>query len=152
MKLNLGANDHEVPGFLSVDLAPTADVVTDLRMPWPWQDSSVEEVVAWHIFEHLPDRVFTMNELWRVLTPKGRAIIDVPSASHGSGWAQDPTHCSAWCLNSFLYFEMGTPEHIRFAASYGIRARFRIVELSESSYQHGREKVWIVHAVLEALK
>jgi len=152
LRLNLGANDRALPGFLSVDRVPPADVITDLRERWPWADSSVTEVYASHLFEHLPDRIFTMNELWRVLEPGGRAVIEVPSASHGSGWAQDPTHCSAWCLNSFLYYQNGTAEHTRFAAGYGIVASFHVAELSESPYHHGREQVYVVRAVLVAVK
>ena len=152
MKLNFGASDKSAAGFLSVDICPPADVVADLAQAWPWSDSSVDEVLAEHIFEHLPDRIHTMNELHRVLRPGGRARIVVPSASKGAGFAQDPTHKSQWCLNSFQYFEAGTLAHRRFARSYGITAAFKVCALNEESYQDVREQVFLVIAVLEALK
>lgn len=152
LKLNLGANNDRRDGYLSVDLKPPADIVADLRNPWPWEDSTVDEVVASHIIEHLPDRIHTMNELWRVLKPGGKADIIVPSAAHGAGWAQDPTHCSAWCLNSFLYYQQGAAEYKRFHDSYGIKACFKVIQLAEEDYLHHYETVWIVRAVLEAVK
>lgn len=152
MRLNLGACDRTIPGFLSVDIVPPADVVADLRERWPWPDSSVDEVRAYDVIEHLPDRIHTMNELYRVLVPGGRAVIEVPSATKGAGFAQDPTHTSAWCLNSFQYFEAGSFAHQRLSRHYGITARFRVVSLSEREYQDVREPVWKITAELEAVK
>jgi ubiquinone/menaquinone biosynthesis C-methylase UbiE len=152
LKLNLGACDRSIPGFLSVDICPPADVVADLSLPWPWPDSSVDEVRAHDVFEHLPSRIQTMNELWRVLKPRGHATVEVPSATKGAGFAQDPTHVSAWCMNSFQYFEFGSFAHKRLAKSYGITARFKIVSLTEREYQDAYEKVWKITAVLECVK
>lgn len=53
MRLNLGACDRAVDGFLSVDICPPADVVTDLSEPWPWEESSVDEVLAFDLIEHI---------------------------------------------------------------------------------------------------
>lgn len=152
LKLNLGAADHRVDGFLSVDIAPPADVIADLRAAWPWADGSVAEVLARDVFEHLPDRIHTMNELWRVLCPGGRATVIVPSAAKGAGFAQDPTHVSAWAMNSFQYFRAGSFAVQRLAGSYGIRARFNVLELSEQNYQDEFEEVWKITAILEAVK
>lgn len=153
MRLNLGACDRSFPGFLSVDICPPADVVTDLTQPWPWPDSSVDEVRAHDIFEHLKDRIFTMNELHRVMKPGARATVEVPSAAHGSGQWCDPTHVSPWCMNTFRYFEDGSPAVKRFARSYGITARFRILEMGETpDPSHKYEPVWKILTVLEAVK
>jgi len=152
MKLNLGACDRSFPGFLSVDIVPPADIVTDLSQPWPWPDSSVDEVRAHDVFEHLPSRIHTMNELHRVLKPGARATVEVPSSTKGAGFAQDPTHVTPWCMNSFQYFEHGSFAHKRLAKSYGITAAFRIVSLSEASYQDVHEQVWKITAVLEGVK
>lgn len=152
MRLNLGAADRQFDGFLSVDIAPPADVVTDLSRIWPWTDSSIDEVKALDIIEHIADRIHFMNELHRVLRPGARVIIETPNASRGSGYFQDPTHKSPWCLNSFQYYEEGSFAVQRLAKSYGITARFKIIELGETEYQDVREKVWKIRAVLEAVK
>lgn len=39
----------------------------------------MDYVRASHIIEHFPDKIFTMNELWRVLKPAGRVHISVPT-------------------------------------------------------------------------
>jgi len=180
MKLNLGSCDRHIAGFLSVDIFPCAgvDLVADLSLPWPWLDSSIEEVRAYDIFEHIGNcehigeqicnrckrpedpankvrhwsgRIHAMGELWRVLQPGGRAIVEVPSATKGAGYAQDPTHVSPYCLNSFQYYEAGKIEPTRFAGPYGMAARFRVIDLSETSYTD-RELVVKITAHLEAVK
>jgi len=152
MKLNLGASDYSVPGHLSVDRIPPADVIADLNDPWPWPDSSVSHIVAYDIFEHLSSRVHTMNELYRVLMPNAQAEIIVPSATRGAGFVQDPTHISPWCMNSFQYFEDGRETHKRFARAYGITAKFKVVQLGEQLYADVVEPVWKIYCVLETLK
>lgn len=152
MKLNLGACDRYLPGFLSVDRVPPADVIADLAQPWPWPDSTVEEIVAYDVIEHIADRIHFMNELHRVLKPGARATIETPNASKGAGYFQDPTHVAPWCLNSFQYFEAGSFATQRLATSYGITARFHIASLTEREYQDAHEKVWKITAVLEAVK
>jgi hypothetical protein len=152
MRLNLGACDRSLAGFLSVDIAPPADIIADLSKPWPWEDSSVDEVKAYDVIEHVADRVHFMNELWRVLRPGAKAEIEVPNATKGAGFVQDPTHKSTWCMNSFQYFEDGSFAHRRLAAAYGINARFKILNLQESQYQDIYEPVWKIHALLRAIK
>ena len=66
-RLNLGCCDNHKSGFINVDICPPADVVCDLREVWPWGESSIEMIRAHDIIEHLPDKVHTMNEIWRVL-------------------------------------------------------------------------------------
>lgn len=152
MRLNLGACDRRIEGFLSVDIAGPADIVTDLSQPWPWEDSSVDEIKALDIVEHLPSRIFTMNEMHRVLKPGGRATIETPNASRGAGYFQDPTHCSPWVLNSFQYYDHSSFAVLRLSAAYGITARFKIIELGEMEVPDVIEKVWKIRAVLEAVK
>ncbi len=152
LNLNLGACDRRIPGFLSVDIAPPADVIADLAQAWPWPDSSVDEVVAFDLFEHLPDRIHTMNELHRVLKPGARATIEVPNAAKGAGQWQDPTHKTGWCMNSFQYFRAESFAHNRLAKSYGITAAFRVLELTEREYKDEFEMVWKIRAVLQAVK
>lgn len=133
-RLNLGCCDALLPDYVNVDVVEGRGIqVADLRQRWPWADGSIDHVRAWDIIEHLPDKIFTMNELWRVLRPGGTAEIAVPTTD-GPGAFQDPTHVSFWNRRSFLYYEAGNPYRDRFAASYGITARFTVIaERVESS-------------------
>jgi hypothetical protein len=180
VKLNLGCSDRIIPGFIGVDIAPPADQIVDLAGPWPWEDSSVEEVMAYDVIEHIGDcghslakcackecwedgtlplrhrlgRIHFMNELHRVLAPGARATIETPNAARGVGYFQDPTHVSPWCMSTFKYFEHGAFAHTRLAKPYGITAAFKIISMGEtfSGAEGFGEAVWKIKAVLEAVK
>lgn len=171
MRLNLGASDRHIVGFLCIDIAPSpcpdcdaslafdgwsdtfAPRTVDLSQPWPWSESSIEEILALDVVEHLPNRIHTMNELHRVLVPGGRVTIETPNANYGCGFIQDPTHCAPFCLSTFKYFEKGAFAHTRLAKSYGITAAFRVLSLTErlTNGEDGREESCKITAVLEAI-
>ena len=137
MKLNLGCADNLRPDYVNMDIVPRAGVeVADLREGWPWPDDSVEFILAHDIIEHLPDKIHTMNEAWRVLANGGVIEIGVPTTD-GFGAFQDPTHVSYWNQRSFLYYAAGNPYRERFAASYGIQAAFRILDATLRTGQDG---------------
>jgi SAM-dependent methyltransferase len=158
MKLNLGCSDRFKPGYVNVDLIPPSHVSpgdlqqyfqqADLSQPWPWAASSIEEIVADDIIEHLPNKIFTMNEIHRVLIPGGLAHIFVPTTDGRGAW-QDPTHCSWWNRNSFLYYTENDPHYTRFHEAYGIRGCFRVVKEEMSEYPGFVSKLSIV---LKAVK
>lgn len=141
MKLNLGANDRTVPGYLSVDICPPADVVTDLSQPWPWPDSSVDEILAYDVCEHLPSRAQFMYNCWRVLKPGAHVYITTPNAAKGGGFQQDCTHITPYTINTFKYFDPRTAEWMRFHRHYATWAglpawpRLKVIHLIETSYQ-----------------
>jgi SAM-dependent methyltransferase len=116
-------------GYVNVDICPPADQIVDLRENWPWPDCSVDEIIADNVIEHLPDKIHTMNEVWRVLRLGGTIVVTVPTTD-GSGAFQDPTHVSFWHRRSFLYFEAGCYYRNRLAQAYGIRAAFSVAQES----------------------
>lgn len=107
VRLHLGCGQVRYDGYVGVDINPdVADVVCDLTQRWIWEDSSVDEIVAEDVFEHLPDKLHTLRELYRVLKPHGKALVQVPDASVGGGAFGDPTHVSFWALESFASIYM----------------------------------------------
>jgi SAM-dependent methyltransferase len=155
MRLNLGCNDNILPdGFVNVDIVPPADVIADLREPWPWPDSSVRFIRAWHIFEHLPSKIHAMNEAWRVLRPGGHIDLIVPT-TEGRGAFQDPTHVSFWTPNDWWYFcperVPGVPslEYQKLARSYGIKAAF---STDGGKHEKHNGEIWMWRATLQAIK
>ena len=148
MNLNLGCADAHLAGFVNVDQRTPADQLADLSEPWPWDDSSVDFIRAVDVIEHLPDKVRTMNEAWRVLIPGGRLEILVPTTDGPGAW-QDPTHVSFWNENSFLYYTDQDPHRERGGQWTGIKARFRVLkkELTIDPW-----KVVKLYILLEAVK
>jgi len=137
-----------LPDCINVDICPPADLICDLRQQWPWRDSSVDEIFAFDIIEHLPDKTHTMNEAWRVLKPGGLIRIEVPTTDGRGAW-QDPTHVSYWNRNSFFYFTHGDPHRERFGEAYGVRARFRVASEREELLA---DKVTKLFIALQAVK
>ncbi|MCC7500441.1 hypothetical protein IT396_01405 [Candidatus Nomurabacteria bacterium] len=96
--LNLGCGFKKYPGYINVDSAPECqpDVVWDLeKTPWPWEDSSVDEVKLEHTLEHLGETTAAYLNIWKELYRicKNGAVIDitVPHWNH-ENFAHDPTH------------------------------------------------------------
>ena len=148
MKLNLGCCDTILPDFVNVDLVEGQGVFqANLAVPWPWDDSTASEIIANDIIEHLPHKIHTMNEMYRVLEPGRSASISVPT-TNGTGAFQDPTHVSYWNRRSFAYYEAGNPYRERFARHYGITARFRVVSEETTDTIDGER----LSITLEALK
>lgn len=162
LKLNLGCSTDIRKGWWNVDryFIDGVDQVFDLALPWwVWGDSSVDEIYAADIFEHVCDvpggfvsyqihpdgqtapvlrhpsgRIHTMNESWRVLKAGGILRMECPDAAKGAGQWQDPTHVTPWTPNGLQYFEDGSPAWQRFHEAYGITARFKVLGVSERKY------------------
>jgi predicted SAM-dependent methyltransferase len=75
IRLNIGAGETPIPGFLSID-AKTGDDA--FRLPYP--DGSVDEVYSSHCLEHLHHTrtLEALTEWVRVLRPGGRLRVAVP--------------------------------------------------------------------------
>jgi hypothetical protein len=96
-------------GYVNVDKYGKPDVTHDLeQFPWPWADSSVEEVRLIHVLEHLgrdPD-VFIgiMKELFRVCRGGARVHIVVPHPRHDN-FIGDPTHVRPVTQGMMMLFD-----------------------------------------------
>lgn len=95
MKINIGAGDQRQEGYLTLDYdkSTNPDYVLNIESDkFPFEDNTVEAVIAHHILEHLGEGYFhCLQELYRVC--KHGAIIDirVPHPRHDT-FIADPTH------------------------------------------------------------
>ncbi len=55
-----------------------ADIVVDLNRKFPFKDGIADFVIFTQVLEHLPDSLFTLSEIYRILTPGGKFFITVP--------------------------------------------------------------------------
>jgi glycosyltransferase involved in cell wall biosynthesis len=145
LRIDLGCGINKADGFIGVDLCPGAgvDIVADLSQRFPFEDSSVEEIRAHDVIEHLPDRIHTMNEIWRVCKPGAKVDIRVPSTD-GRGAFQDPTHISFWNINSFLYYCNQYPGYLQLCRRYGFKGEFHAVRL-----EHEESPGGVIHVIAE---
>lgn len=64
--------------YTTTDLnSPLADVKADI-CDLPFQDNSFDFILCNHVLEHIPDDTRAMQELYRILSPGGTAILQIP--------------------------------------------------------------------------
>jgi len=77
--------------YTTTDLnSPIADVKADI-CDLPFKDNSFDFIICNHVLEHIPDDIKAMQELYRVLAPKGTAILQVPYDANLSKTFEDNT-------------------------------------------------------------
>ena len=123
--LDVGCGINKRPGAIGIDRNPAsrADALVDLdRFPYPFRDSSFDELQAVHVIEHVTDVLKTMEEFHRLVRAGGEVIIVTPHYTDFSSFC-DPTH--RWHLNSFSMRYFGE-DH----GGFGYYSRVRFSESS----------------------
>jgi SAM-dependent methyltransferase len=103
----LADRGFEVHGVeISTEAARGADARAEIRVAprlvdVEYPEAFFDEVLIWHVLEHLPDPRGTLEEVQRILRPGGRLIVAVPNfASAQARWAGP-----AW-------FHLDLPRHL----------------------------------------
>lgn len=150
LRVDLGCGDRKPPGFVGVDIAPgpDVDIVCDLNDRFPFETGTVDYLRAHDLVQQLPDRIRTMNEIWRVCRDGATVDIRVPSTD-GRGAFQDPSHVSFWNANSFFYYSDQHPAHLALGRRYGFTGAFRITASKEYAEP---DRVVHLHVQLQAVK
>jgi predicted SAM-dependent methyltransferase len=122
VRLNLGYGHEHYADFVNIDfrIGVRPNLLCDITQGLPFQDSSIDLVLANNFLEHVPigKTVYVVEEIWRVLKPGGELHHITPSTD-GRGAFQDPTHVSFWNINSWYYYMVD-----EYRGIYGIRAKF----------------------------
>lgn len=82
-KLQIGGGVHILEGFLNIDIAPSADIVFDVREGIPLRDESCGFIFSEHFFEHIDYPVSAkkfMGECFRILKNSGVMVLGVPDS------------------------------------------------------------------------
>lgn len=118
MKLNVGCGTHRLKGYVNIDKSPEhGDIQCELGVDrLPYDDNTVEEILAFHVLEHIPNPLDAMQELYRVAKPDARILIRVPYGATATAW-DDPTHVRPYFPSSFRYFSQAAYAR----ADYGYR-------------------------------
>lgn len=109
LKLNIGCGTDIRDGYVNVDgnyswygkPVPQNCVAHDLnQFPWPFADGSADEILMFHVLEHLPDTFKVLSEVNRILKPGGKFHGQVPYGPSHNGrthWQ----HCRFFVARSF---------------------------------------------------
>ena len=123
--LGSGRQAMEVPNHVHIDIVdlPHIEWVWDLNYGLPkvdmsqdgyeptssynaFDDNTIDEFRAHHIFEHIEVRNFIplLNEIWDALKAGGVLKIYVPNGHHIKAAWSDPTHVRCFTIDTFGYF------------------------------------------------
>lgn len=138
-RLDIGCGAYKKEGYEGVDsfayegVDHVLDFATEGLSRFP--ESSVDEIRAIDFIEHIADKVFTLEHIYRALKHGGTAYIQVPSTD-GRGAFQDPTHKSFWNENSFL--DMYMNGYYRYGANYNFK-----VESLSTTPMNAQSVCWV---------
>ncbi len=127
VRLNLGCGRSPLPGWVNIDSGalPGVDLVVDLeKASLPFEDSSVSEIHASHVLEHIRNALGLMQELHRVARPGALATFRVPYGTSDDA-DEDPTHVRRYFWGSWGYFSQ--PHYWR--ADYGFRGDWDVEDV-----------------------
>jgi hypothetical protein len=107
VKLDLGCGMNVEEGFIGVDKVKgdKVKVMLDLASgKWPWKDNSVDEIKAHQFFQYLTgtQRVFVLNEMFRVLKPGAKATVQSTPWSHERAYADPRVQWPPLAASAFL--------------------------------------------------
>lgn len=128
-KVHLSATSVVKEGMVNVGqkTGPDIDMLADFsKTPWPLPDSSAHYVIAIDLLHTLSDKIQTMSELHRIMTPEAILSLSVPISP-----ALDDK--SFWNKDTFLHFiegETHSQAQIRYA-HHGKLAEFRLLGMQE---------------------
>ncbi|MBT8254011.1 MAG: class I SAM-dependent methyltransferase [Flavobacteriaceae bacterium] len=104
--INIGAGQTYIPGFINIDIDEKADITIDLSVDkLPFETSSVDLVFTYHTLEHIPNYLFALSEIHRVLRPGGILLVGVPYVSLTKYNLVNPYHLHNFNEHSFHFFD-----------------------------------------------
>lgn len=106
VRLNIGAGGTYIPGFTNIDISAKADITLDLsKDTLPFNDDSVDLVFSYHTLEHIPDYLFALSEIHRVLKHGGRFLVGLPYVTLTEYNLVNPYHYQNFNEFSFDFFD-----------------------------------------------
>ncbi len=109
MKLDFGCGQTKTPGYIGLDIfeGSDVDVVHNFNQyPYPFADSTFDEVICKSSLEHVDNFIQTVVELHRICKPGGVIKVYCPHYS-GPDAYRDPTHKTFFAYTTFDIFAQG---------------------------------------------
>lgn len=97
--------------YVKGDLIPSREGVEKVDVTAiPYGEGTFDWVICNHVLEHVPDDAKALDELYRVLKPGGKAILQTPYAAKLACTLQDPARIDTDAKRFEFY---GQEDHIR---------------------------------------
>ena len=128
-KLQIGTQEHILPGWLNTDLEPVDSRIAflDAREPFPFEDGALDYVFWEHCIEHIsyPKAIAGLRESFRVLKAGGRVRIATPNLHTMIGLCAAPRdeqqeRYIRWYIDSY------TPEFTSYEPGFVVNNTFRL--------------------------
>jgi len=106
LDINIGAAKTYIPGFINIDIDEKAELVLDLgvdKLPFP--DNSARTVVSRHTLEHIPNYLFALGEIHRVLRHDGELLLSLPYVTRTEHHLVNPYHLHNFSELAFDFFD-----------------------------------------------
>lgn len=114
-RLNVGCGSQAVSSkhWINCDLypGPNVDEVFDIEGVWPFETSTIGEILGNHVLEHLNQPIPFFKEAWRVLIHGGRLGLRLPYGPSSAGLS-DITHVKSWTPGMFCFLQPGYGEAV----------------------------------------
>lgn len=126
IRLNLGCGPKkkQKAGYINIDGRKSVkpDRVINLELAkLPFGTSSVDEICASHLLEHIRNFIPLMEEMHRVCKPNAKVTIDAPHGLTEAGMG-DPTHVRFLCCHTFDYFDRSSKFFL-----YPFKCNFKVI-------------------------
>lgn len=114
-KLNLGCGNKYLDGFINCDISTKVktDAQFDLEQPnWPFEDDSIDEIVAQHSLEHLSRAGYknAWKEMYRICKHDAELLIHFPY-HFSTTFFSDPTHQTPITLDGLVLLNKEANDH-----------------------------------------
>ena len=147
-RVNLGCGNDLREGYINVDSSPAVnpDKVWNLEeTPLPFEDDSIDEIVANHVMEHIHNFIPLMHDIHRCCKPNATIRIRTPFYA---SWGQfnDPTHVRFFTPFTFNYFNAWT----NYAHEVGTGEAMFVARTVKLNFAVGRAKVlsWVFNPLI----
>lgn len=106
VNLNLGAGKSYIPGFVNIDISDVAEIQLNLsEEKLPFEDDSVDMIFSYHTLEHVPNYLFALSEIYRVLKDGGILLVGLPYVTLTEYHLVNPYHLHNFNEHSFSFFD-----------------------------------------------
>jgi SAM-dependent methyltransferase len=120
MKLNFGCGRDIKKDFVNVDFRPGVGVDKVFNFdkpPYPFEDNTFEEVICYHVLEHLQFVPDVLSELHRICKKDAIIYIKVPYYNHPCAWV-DCTHMRGFTKDTLDDFSVDQPSYGTYENTY----------------------------------